>query len=89
MANVYRYTDLNKEALAALRLAYQADSLSGNIRNMLYDIRDMGEVYLGQNNILKAQKNFSLGVEKAKKNKDTLLLLLFHHGLAVAYNRKR
>ena len=88
MANVYRYTDLNKEALAALRLAYQADSLSGNIRNMLYDIRDMGEVYLGQNNILKAQKNFSLGVEKAKKNKDTLLLLLFHHGLAVAYNRK-
>ena len=88
MANVYRYTDLNKEALAALRLAYQADSLSGNIRNMLYDIRDMGEVYLGQNNILKAQKNFLLGVEKAKKNKDTLLLLLFHHGLAVAYNRK-
>lgn len=69
MANVYRYTDLNKEALAALRLAYQADSLSGNIRNMLYDIRDMGEVYLGQNNILKAQKNFSLGVEKAKKIK--------------------
>ena len=43
MANVYRYTDLSKEALAVLHLAYKADSLSGNTRNMLYDIRDIGE----------------------------------------------
>lgn len=88
MANVYRYTDLNKEALEALRLAYQADSLSGNTRNVLYDIRDMGEVYLGQDHILRAEKSFLQGLEEAKNSKDSLLILLFHHELAVTYNKK-
>ena len=43
MANVYSYTELNQEALEALKHAYRADSLCGNTRNMLYDLRDMGE----------------------------------------------
>lgn len=52
MANVYSYTDLSKEALAVLHLAYKADSLSGNTRNMLYDIRDIGEAYNSGNNLV-------------------------------------
>lgn len=51
MANVYRYADLNQEALSALHLAWKADSLSGNTRNMLYDLRDIGEVYYLNNQI--------------------------------------
>lgn len=82
MANVYRYTDLNKEALAAQRLAYQADSLSGNIRNMLYDIRDMGETYNSSNNLVYAKSYMQKGIILAKKQQDTLMTKCFHHGLA-------
>lgn len=72
MANVYRYTDLNKEALAAQRLAYQADSLSGNIRNMLYDIRDMGETYNSSNNLVYA-KRYNTGKKTARYPHDKML----------------
>lgn len=87
MANVYRYTDLNNEALEALRLAYQADSLSGNMRNMLYDIRDMGEVYLEKNDFSKAKTLLYKGLQIAEKNKDTLQILFFHHELSILYYR--
>ena len=87
MANVYRYTDLNKEALGALRLAYQADSLSGNTRNVLYDIRDMGEIYQENNDFSKAKTLLSKGLKLAEKNKDSLQILFFHHELSILYYR--
>ena len=87
MANVYRYTDLNKEALAALRLAYQADSLSGNIRNVLYDIRDIGEIYQENNDFSKAKTLFCKGLKLAEMNKDTLFTQFFHHELSILYYR--
>lgn len=88
MANVYRYTDLNKEALAALRLAYQADSLSGNMRNMLYDIRDMGEVHICFGNLFYAEKYMQKGIKLAYSQKDTFMIMCFHHELANIYLKR-
>lgn len=88
MANVYRYTDLNKEALSALRLAYQADSLSGNARNMLYDIRDMGEVYIGLDSLFNAEKYMQKGIRLAHFQKDTFMVICFHHELANIYLKR-
>lgn len=88
MANVYRYTDLDKEAIGVLELALKADSLSGNTRNVLYDIRDMGEAYSGLKQIDKAQSYYLKGLRMAELHRDSLLILLFHHGLAETYKRK-
>ena len=88
MANVYRYTDLNKEALEALRLAYQADSLSGNTRNVLYDIRDMGEVYISYNRLSIAEEYMLKGIKVAISQKDTLMEICFHHELANIYLKR-
>ena len=85
MANVYSYTELNKEALSALEHAYKADSLSGNIRNMLYNIRDMGENYYDNHQLSKAKAYFLKGIKLAERSKDTLLLKCFHHELANIY----
>lgn len=85
MANVYRYTDLDKEALVALHLAYKADSLVGNMRKQLYDIRDIGETYYNNNQLSKAQAYFQKGIKLAEIRKDSLLLKCFHHELANIY----
>ena len=82
MANVYRYTDLSKEALAVLHLAYKADSLSGNTRNMLYDIRDIGEAYNSGNNLVSAKSYMQKGIILATALQDTFMVKCFHHGLA-------
>ena len=88
MANVYSYTDLNKEALSTLQLAYKADSLAGNKRNMLYDIKDMGENYYVSGNYNRAEALFDNGLQIAKKQKDTYMLGIFHHELANIYESK-
>lgn len=81
MANVYSYTELSKEALTALHFAYEADSLAGNMRNMLYDIKDMGENYYVSGNYNRAEALFDNGLQIAKKQKDTYMLGIFHHEL--------
>lgn len=83
MANVYKYTDLNKEALKALLLAFQADSLSQNSHNMLYDLRDIGEIYYELNAPKIAEKYFSKGLDMAELLKDSFMIRSFHHELAV------
>lgn len=85
MENVYRYTGMNTEALASLHLAYKADSLAGNKRNMLYDIRDIGETFYNCNQLSKAQTYFQKGIKLAAMRKDSLLLKCFHHELANIY----
>ena len=81
MANVYKYTNLNKEALESLQLAYQADSLSQNSHNMLYDLRDMGEIHNDFKNTKLAEKYFSQGLNMAELLKDTFMTRSFHHEL--------
>ena len=89
MANVYKYTDLNKEALNALQLAYQADSLSQNSHNMLYDLRDIGEIHNDFKNTKLAEKYFSQGLNMAELLKDTFMIRSFHHELAVIYEERK
>lgn len=89
MANVYSYTDLNKEALAALCLAYKVDSLAGNARNMLYDIRDMGEKYFHCEDYEHAVALFSKGLSLSYKCHDSFMQGSFHHELANIYEGKR
>ncbi len=88
MANVYRYADLNQEALSALHLAWKADSLSGNTRNMLYDLRDIGEVYYLNNQISNAEAYFRKGLKIAYSTKENKMLKEFHHQLACIYIEK-
>ena len=88
MANVYSYTGLNKESLEALEHAYRADSLSGNIRNMLYDLRDIGENYYVCDNYNRSETLFTKGLEIAKRLNDSLMLGNFHHELANIYESK-
>ncbi len=88
MANVYSYTELNNEALSALHLAYKADSLAGNTRNMLYDIRDMGENYYIKGNYNHSETLFVKGLQMAEKQNDTLMQGSFHHELANIYESK-
>lgn len=85
MANVYSYTELSKEALTALHFAYEADSLAGNMRKQLYDIRDIGETYYDNNQLSKALACFQKGIKLAEIRKDSLLLKCFHHELANIY----
>ena len=87
MANVYRYADLNKEALKVLKLAWKADSLSGNTRNILYDLRDIGEVFYTENKNKLAELYFCNAYNKATISKDTFMLLQLHHNLAAIYNK--
>lgn len=82
MANIYRDTNLNKDAIKTLRLAWKADSLSSNIRSMLFDIKDMGEIYYEENNISKAQQYYQKGLETANIEKDSMMQTIFHHKLA-------
>lgn len=82
MANVYSYTGLNNEALSVLHLAYQADSLAGNTRNMLYDIRDMGENYYVSGNYARSESLFVKGLQIAEKQNDNFMIGNFHHELA-------
>lgn len=89
MANVYKYTNLNKEALESLQLAYQADSLSQNSHNMLYDLRDMGEIHNDFKNTKLAEKYFSQGLNMAELLKDTFMIRSFHHELAVIYEERK
>ena len=89
MANVYRYVDLNKEALKALMLAWKADSLGGNTRNMLYDTRDIGESYRGQGDLKNAEIFFLKGLKLAKKEKDDFMLQCFHHEFAALYVKQQ
>lgn len=88
MANVYYYTDLHNEALKVLRLAYRADSLCGNTRNMLYDLRDMGENYYGLDHISNAEFYFHKGLDLAIELKDSFMTKEFHHNLASVYLKK-
>ena len=85
MANVYRYVDLNQEALKALMLAWKADSLGGNTRNKLYDIRDIGESYKGQGDLKNAEIFFLKGLQLAAEEKDDFMLRCFHHEFAALY----
>ena len=82
MANVYRYVDLYKEALSVLHLAWKADSLSGNNRNMLYDLRDIGEIYYDNHQISNAEEYFQKGQKFAYLTKENIMLKEFHHQLA-------
>ncbi len=82
MANVYKYKNLNQEALEALFLAYKADSLSGNARNVLYDIRDIGEEYIEKGCFSVAENYMQTGVRRAGALKDTFMMCCFHHELA-------
>lgn len=83
MANVYKYTDLDKEALNALKRAYQADSLSQHSHNMLYDLRDIGEIYYDLKDMNLATKYFLKGLNMSKALKDSFMIRSFHHELAV------
>lgn len=89
MANVYKYTDLDKEALNALQLAYQADSLSQNCHNMLYDLRDIGEIYYDFKDINLSEKYFSKGLNMAELLKDSFMTRSFHHELAVICEERK
>lgn len=88
MANVYSYTELNQEALEALKHAYRADSLSGNTRNMLYDLRDMGENYYVSKNYKRSEALFTKGLQIAERQKDTFMQGNFHHELANIFESK-
>lgn len=87
MANIYRFMNLKTEALNALRLALKADSLNNNMRNVLYDLRDIGEAYRN-NNINQAEKYFKKGLYWANKTGDSFMQNTFHHELASIYKRK-
>lgn len=89
MANVYRYVDLNKEALETLMLAWEADSLGGYTRNMLYDIRDVGESYRGQGDFKNAEHFFLKGLKMARNEKDSFMTRCFHHELAALYIKQQ
>lgn len=82
MANIYSDTNLNKEAIKTLQLAWKADSLSGSTRNMLFDIKDIGEIYYEENNISKAQQYYQKGLEIANIKNDSMMQTIFHHKLA-------
>lgn len=88
IANIYRFVNLNSEALDALRLALRADSLNNNMRNVLYDLRDIGEAYRN-NDINKSEKYFLKGLYWANKTGDSFMQNTFHHELASIYQRKR
>lgn len=88
MANVYSYTELKQEALEALKHAYRADSLSGNTRNMLYDLRDMGENYYVSKNYKRSEALFTKGLQIAERQKDTFMQGNFHHELANIFESK-
>ena len=88
MANIYRFMNLKTEALNALRLALKADSLNNNMRNVLYDLRDIGEAYRN-NNINQAEKYFKKGLYWANKTGDSFMQNTFHHELASIDLRKR
>lgn len=85
MANVYRYKGLVTEALEALHHASIADSLNGNLRNQLFDIRDIGEIYYDENKISKAKDNYLKGLKLAKSSKDSFMTKCFNHNLASIY----
>lgn len=87
IANVYRLVNLKTEALHALRLALRADSLNHNMRNVLYDLRDIGEAYRNHNMNL-AEKYFSKGLYWAHKTGDSFMQNSFHHELASIYKNK-
>lgn len=89
MANIYFYKGLYKSALESLEKSRVADSLSGNIRNMLYDIRDIGENYYYRNKIEEAKSYFEKGLKESEMQKDTFMLKAFHHKLATVYGKRK
>jgi len=89
MANIYFYKGLYKSALKSLEKSRVADSLSGNIRNMLYDIRDIGENYYYSNSIGEAKLYFEKGLKESEMKKDTFMLKVFHHKLATVYGKRK
>lgn len=89
MANIYSYDDLYKEAIDVLHLAWKADSLSQISRNMLYDLRDIGEAHLSIQNIDSAEYYFNTGFKYAEIQKDSFMLIRFHHKLATTYAERK
>lgn len=73
--------------MKVLLLAYQADSLSGNKRNMLYDLRDIGDSYYGIKKYHLAESYFHKGLRLSEK--DTHMQREFHHELAAIYEERK
>lgn len=88
MANVYSYKELNDEALKALHHASITDSLSGNLKNMLFDIKDIGEIYCDENKISKAKDYYLKGLKISESSKDSFMTKCFHHKLASIYAKE-
>ena len=89
MSNIYRSVDLFSDALKALNKALIADSLNSNYRNVLYDYRDIGEIYRNCDNIRQAEKYFLKGLYCADMSKDSFMKTAFHHELAAIYKKKQ
>lgn len=89
MSYIYYFSDLYQDALKTLKLASKADSLSGNTRNMLYDLRDIGQAYGGENDLDKATFYFLKGLKAAKTLGDSFMQKSFHHQLATIYAKKK
>lgn len=88
MANIYRLCNLPSDALRVLKKAYIADSLSGNIRNVLYDIRDISQSFVYKEDYDSALVYANRGKRMAYEQKDTFMLQRMYHLLASIYNQK-
>ena len=88
MANIYRLCNLPDDALRVLKKAYIADSLSGNIRNVLFDIRDISQSLVYKKDYDSALVYANRGKRMAYGQNDTFMLQRMYHLLASIYNQK-
>lgn len=88
MANIYRLCNLPHEALQVLDKAYLADSLDGNRRNVLFDLRDMGQCFIYCKDYKAAQCYLENGLSKAHEYQDSVMMKSFHHVLASVFYEK-
>ena len=88
-AYIYNLCNLYSDAILYLKKAYAIDFKENDIRNQLFDLRDLGQNYLEQKRFFQSIKYGIFGLQLAQKYQTEEMECEFHHFLATVYTQTK